>query len=133
MQRWVTKLIRWRRPIYTPRRGPHPSFCLQTRTIDNKNTLWESLHQKQNIKSSCVLELSARAIITESLRHTISKMSSPLFGKVEGYSQPTIREESGYASAASSQESLTEVYFTKPHLKFINAQLQKLEPQGELC
>jgi phosphoadenosine phosphosulfate reductase len=58
-------------------------------------------------------------------------MSSPLFGKVEGYSQPTIREESGYASAASSQESLTEVYFTKPHLKFINAQLQKLEPQGE--
>jgi phosphoadenosine phosphosulfate reductase len=53
-------------------------------------------------------------------------MSSPL-----SYSQPTIREESGYASAASSQESLTEVYFTKPHLKYINAQLQKLEPQGE--
>jgi phosphoadenosine phosphosulfate reductase len=44
---------------------------------------------------------------------------------------PTIRStESGYASGASSQDSLPEVYFSKPHLKFINAQLQKLEPQG---
>jgi phosphoadenosine phosphosulfate reductase len=58
-------------------------------------------------------------------------MSSPLFDKVDSYNQATIREESGYASAASSQESLTEVYFTKPHLKYINSQLQKLEPQGE--
>jgi len=58
-------------------------------------------------------------------------MSSPLFDKVNSYDHPTIREESGYASAASSQESLPEVYFSKPHLKFINAQLQKLEPQGE--
>lgn len=40
-------------------------------------------------------------------------------------------EESGYASGESSHESLVEVYFSKPHLKFINAQLQKLEPQGE--
>ncbi|RMX97024.1 hypothetical protein D0866_16336, partial [Hortaea werneckii] len=35
--------------------------------------------------------------------------------------------ESGYASG-SSTASLPEVYFTRPHLKFINAQLQKLEP-----
>lgn len=40
-------------------------------------------------------------------------------------------EESGYASGASSQDSLVEVYFSKPHLKFINEQLQKLEPQGQ--
>lgn len=57
-------------------------------------------------------------------------MSSPLFSHVEAYKQLSTREESGYASAASSQESLTEIYFTKPHLKYINAQLQKLEPQG---
>ena len=38
--------------------------------------------------------------------------------------------ESGYASASSSQEGLQEVFFTGPHLKFINAQLQKLEPIG---
>jgi phosphoadenosine phosphosulfate reductase len=57
-------------------------------------------------------------------------MSSPLFANVDSYKQPTLREESGYASAESSQESLPEVYFAKPHLKFINAQLQKLEPQG---
>lgn len=58
-------------------------------------------------------------------------MSSPLFSKADHYNHPVMHEESGYASAASSQESLAEVYFTKPHLKFINAQLQKLEPQGE--
>jgi len=46
---------------------------------------------------------------------------------------PTILStESGYASGASSQDSLPEVYFSKPHLKFINAQLQKLEPQDIL-
>ncbi|KAH9868146.1 hypothetical protein J1614_007218 [Plenodomus biglobosus] len=59
-------------------------------------------------------------------------MSSPLFSHAKVYQRPTIHEESGYASAASSQESLTEIYFTKPHLKFINAQLQKLEPQDIL-
>jgi phosphoadenosine phosphosulfate reductase len=60
-------------------------------------------------------------------------MSSQLFdSKMQYPPSPTIRsEESGYASAASSQSDLTEVYFSKPHLKFINAQLQKLEPQGE--
>lgn len=46
---------------------------------------------------------------------------------------PTIASnESGYASGASSQDSLPEVYFSKPHLKFLNAQLQKLEPQDIL-
>ena len=39
-------------------------------------------------------------------------------------------DESGYASGASSQESLPEVYFSKPHLKYLNAQLSQLEPQG---
>lgn len=35
--------------------------------------------------------------------------------------------ESGYASG-SSTASLPDVYFTRPHLKYINAQLSKLEP-----
>ena len=39
-------------------------------------------------------------------------------------------DESGYASGSSSHESLPDVYFSKPHLKFLNAQLQQLEPQG---
>lgn len=39
--------------------------------------------------------------------------------------------ESGYASG-SSTASLPEVYFSRPHLKFINAQLSKLEPQDVL-
>ncbi|KAJ9630786.1 3'-phosphoadenylsulfate reductase [Taxawa tesnikishii (nom. ined.)] len=39
--------------------------------------------------------------------------------------------ESGYASGSSSA-SLPEVYFSRPHLKFINAQLAKLEPQEVL-
>ncbi|CAK1359209.1 Phosphoadenosine phosphosulfate reductase [Cercospora beticola] len=41
-------------------------------------------------------------------------------------------QESGYASGGSSSPSLPEVYFTRPHLKFINAQLSKLEPQDIL-
>ncbi|OAL57096.1 phosphoadenosine phosphosulfate reductase [Pyrenochaeta sp. DS3sAY3a] len=59
-------------------------------------------------------------------------MSSPLFDKDETYSQRSGQDESGYVSAASSESSLTEVYFSKPHLKFINSQLQKLEPQDIL-
>lgn len=39
--------------------------------------------------------------------------------------------ESGYASG-SSIASLPEVYFTRPHLKYINQQLNKLEPQDVL-
>jgi hypothetical protein len=38
--------------------------------------------------------------------------------------------ESGYASGSSSEHNVTEVYFTEPHLKFLNQQLQKLEPEG---
>lgn len=38
--------------------------------------------------------------------------------------------ESGYASGSSSEDSLPEVIFTKPHLKYLNAQLQHLEPEG---
>lgn len=41
-------------------------------------------------------------------------------------------DESGYASGSSSTESLPDVYFSKPHLKFLNAQLQQLEPQDVL-
>jgi hypothetical protein len=39
--------------------------------------------------------------------------------------------ESGYASADSSKETLNDIYFTKPHLQFLNKQLQELEPQGK--
>jgi len=38
-------------------------------------------------------------------------------------------DESGYASGSSSQTSLQDVFFTKPHLRFLNRQLQHLEPQ----
>ena len=46
-------------------------------------------------------------------------------------STPVNGVESGYASAETSDSELAEVYFTKPHLKFINQQLSKLSPQGE--
>ncbi|MCJ1248632.1 hypothetical protein MMC30_005850 [Trapelia coarctata] len=41
-------------------------------------------------------------------------------------------EESGYASASSSESSVPDVFFTKPHLTFLNRQLQHLEPQDIL-
>lgn len=37
--------------------------------------------------------------------------------------------ESGYVSGASSEASMPEIHFTKPHLAFLNRQLQGLEPQ----
>ncbi|MCJ1459309.1 hypothetical protein MMC28_009686 [Mycoblastus sanguinarius] len=37
--------------------------------------------------------------------------------------------ESGYVSGCSSEASSPEIYFTKPHLAFLNRQLQDLEPQ----
>lgn len=45
---------------------------------------------------------------------------------------PVDETESGYASASSSEASLPEVIFTKAHLRFLNRQLQFLEPQGML-
>ncbi|SLM38475.1 phosphoadenosine phosphosulfate reductase [Lasallia pustulata] len=50
---------------------------------------------------------------------------APLY-ELEGMS--TRDEESGYASASSSDESIPDVFFTKPHLTFLNRQLQNLEP-----
>ena len=41
-------------------------------------------------------------------------------------------DESGYASGSSSEASILDVFFTKPHLRFLNRQLQNLEPQGML-
>ena len=38
--------------------------------------------------------------------------------------------ESGYASGTSSEADVADIYFTKPHLAFLNRQLQNLEPQG---
>ncbi len=40
--------------------------------------------------------------------------------------------ESGYVSGSSSSADLPEIYFTKPHLVFLNRQLQNLEPQGRI-
>lgn len=39
--------------------------------------------------------------------------------------------ESGYASGSSSEDYVPEIVFTKPHLQFLNRQLQFLEPQGK--
>ena len=38
--------------------------------------------------------------------------------------------DSGYVSGSSSDDYLPEIVFTKPHLQFLNRQLQFLEPQG---
>ncbi|KAI4248413.1 MAG: hypothetical protein L6R40_000972 [Gallowayella cf. fulva] len=40
--------------------------------------------------------------------------------------------ESGYVSGSGSESSLPEIHFTKPHLAFLNRQLQFLEPQDIL-
>ena len=53
--------------------------------------------------------------------------SSPVY-ELEHDGYPDV--ESGYVSGSSSQADIPEIHFTKPHLAFLNRQLQKLEPQG---
>lgn len=53
--------------------------------------------------------------------------SSPLYGlERDGVNDV----ESGYVSGSSSHTDSPQIYFTKPHLAFLNRQLQNLEPQG---
>jgi phosphoadenosine phosphosulfate reductase len=56
-------------------------------------------------------------------------MSSPIFRL--SASQEDL--DPGYASATSENGGFADVYFTKPHLKFLNQQLNQLEPQGQSC
>lgn len=56
-----------------------------------------------------------------------SRASSP--SNDSGVQTPVSKiADSGYASGANSDIELPEIYFTKPHLQFINRQLQFLEP-----
>ena len=69
---------------------------------------------------------------TESCSVCPTKMpsrSSPVY-ETEGMAMRDQDVESGYASGSSSEASIPEVFFTKPHLTFLNRQLQNLEPQG---
>lgn len=52
--------------------------------------------------------------------------------EMEAYDSRDNMTESGYVSAGSgaSEEYVPEIVFTKPHLQFLNRQLQFLEPQG---
>lgn len=51
----------------------------------------------------------------------------------EGIDSRDNMTESGYVSGgSSSEEYIPEIVFTKPHLQFLNRQLQFLEPQGML-
>ncbi|PGH10567.1 phosphoadenosine phosphosulfate reductase [Helicocarpus griseus UAMH5409] len=48
------------------------------------------------------------------------------------FDSDAMETESGYASGSASEASLPELIFTKPHLQFLNRQLQFLEPQDIL-
>ena len=52
--------------------------------------------------------------------------SSPIFATAHDEHD----SESGYASGSSSDAETPDIFFTKPHLTFLNRQLQGLEPQG---
>ncbi|OQE29845.1 hypothetical protein PENSTE_c002G08283 [Penicillium steckii] len=51
---------------------------------------------------------------------------------LEGIDARDNSTESGYVSGSSSEEYIPEIVFTKPHLQFLNRQLQFLEPQDIL-
>ena len=56
-------------------------------------------------------------------------MPSRMSPKFEAEGRPSSDAETGYASSGSSRASTPEIYFTTPHLTFLNRQLQNLEPQ----
>ena len=56
-------------------------------------------------------------------------LATPIYN-TESIISPDRDDESGYASGSSSDSSIPDVFFTKPHLTFLNRQLQNLEPQG---
>lgn len=61
-----------------------------------------------------------------------AKMSDSYHSEMEHFDNRDAMTESGYVSAGSgsSEEYIPEIVFTKPHLQFLNRQLQFLEPQG---
>lgn len=61
-----------------------------------------------------------------------AKMPNNYSSEMEGIDNHDAMTESGYVSAGSgsSEEYVPEIVFTKPHLQFLNRQLQFLEPQG---
>lgn len=59
-----------------------------------------------------------------------AKMPSNYPSDVEGIDSRDNSTESGYVSGGSSDDYSPEIVFTKPHLQFLNRQLQFLEPQG---
>lgn len=132
--RSISKTIRPRTGIYTPRLDSffstfyaaiaHTSLGTRSKGVQKSNPL------HPQIASHVVLVFSALTIYISQYYLLFAQMASQLFE--ESYeATPTIHDtESGYASGASSQDSLPDVYFSKPHLKFLNQQLQQLEPEG---
>lgn len=59
-----------------------------------------------------------------------AKTPSSYPSDVEGIDYRDANTESGYVSGGSSDDYVPEIVFTKPHLQFLNRQLQFLEPQG---
>ncbi|KAJ5210755.1 Phosphoadenosine phosphosulfate reductase CysH [Penicillium cf. griseofulvum] len=60
-----------------------------------------------------------------------AKMPTNYSSEMEGIDNHDSMTESGYVSAgsSSSEDYVPEIVFTKPHLQFLNRQLQFLEPQ----
>lgn len=55
-------------------------------------------------------------------------MAAPVSDREEGMSRET--SESGYGSGHSNEAVVSDLYFTSLHLKFLNRQLQHLQPEG---
>ena len=67
--------------------------------------------------------------VSSSLKSTMSSRAASPSPIASGQHSPTSKvADSGYDSGANSDIGLPDIYFTKPHLQFINRQLQFLEP-----
>jgi hypothetical protein len=115
-----------------------PLFCLVL-LISLLRLHHQDIKNQDLLQSSFAEDLANTNIQGDSPRsshRTMPSLSTPTVDTDPYPIQPHEGDdESGYASGSSSDASLPDVFFTKPHLRFLNRQLQNLEPQGmnQLC
>jgi hypothetical protein len=100
--------------------------------------LWLRLHTictpPYSLRRLLVISHLHSPLLSSALHNTMpAKMPSNYPSEMESIDNHDAMTESGYVSAASgsgSEDYVPEIVFTKPHLQFLNRQLQFLEPQG---
>src|SRR2546423_2445078 len=84
----------------------------------------------RRIHIQLLLQLFPTLFLTHTSASSIDMSSRSSSPYDHDYDHVTFKDaDSGYSSGSTSDVDMPQIYFTKPHLKFLNRQLQFLEPQ----